>query len=150
VAGRSVARRRDGVVLRTTFFSGGWLVALLYSRNEYGNQGPTVAVLTLAALANAWGSGTIHGLRVLEKPDLSFKASLISLGITLVLAMLLIRPLGTLGGACAVIEDDTAAAVVRWLAFSRLSMLMLSRAEGEVEGQCHRIVADVPDTAMGQ
>jgi len=120
-----------GLFCGLLFFSGGWLVNLLYSGSEYENQGPTVAVLALAVLVNACETGVTHGLRVLERPDLSFKASLLSLGITLVVAMLLIRPLGTLGGACAVLAGDTAAAVVRWVAFSRLSMLMLSRAEGK-------------------
>ena len=113
-----------GIFCGLLFVFGGWLVAALYSGNQYENQGPTVAVLALAVLINAWETGAIHGLRVLERPDLSFRASLLSLCITLALASLLIRPFGTLGAALAVMSGDAAAATVRWIAFIRLSKAM--------------------------
>ncbi len=102
-------------------FAGGSIVAWLYQGSEYANQGPTVAVLALAALVNAWETGAVHGLRVLERPDLSFRGGFLSLGITLVVGILLVRPLGTLGAACAILAGDAAAATVRWIAYSRLS-----------------------------
>jgi len=117
-----------GLYCGLLFFCGGWLVALLYKGSQYDQQGPTVAILALAVLVNAWETGAVHGLRVLERPDLSFRASLLSLAITPTLAILLIQPFGTLGGACAVFAGDAAAATLRWVAFSRLSKAMLSNA----------------------
>jgi O-antigen/teichoic acid export membrane protein len=100
---------------------GGGLVSFMYAGPEFDHQGPTVAILALAALIHAWETGPIHGLRVLERPDLSFRASLLSLSVTLTLALLLVPTFGTFGGACAVLAGDTAAATVRWVAYSRLS-----------------------------
>lgn len=117
-----------GLYCGVLFLCGGWLVAVLYSGDQYEHQGPTVAVLALAILVNAWETGAIHGLRVLERPDLSFRASLLSLTITLTLAILLIRPFGTFGGALAVLAGDAAAATVRWIAFTRLSKAALGNA----------------------
>lgn len=106
-------------------FFGGWLVSLLYTGSQFENQGPTVAILALAALVNAWETGATYGLRVLERPDLSFRASLLSLCITLTLAIFLVQPYGTVGGASAVLAGDSAAAALRWFAFSRLSKARL-------------------------
>jgi O-antigen/teichoic acid export membrane protein len=104
---------------------GGPIVAWIYQGSEYAHQGATVAVLAVASLVNAWETGAVHGLRVLERPDLSFRAGLLSLGLTIVVGALLIRPLGTLGGACAMLAGDAVAAAVRWTYFSRLSNSML-------------------------
>jgi O-antigen/teichoic acid export membrane protein len=99
---------------------GGPVVALLYKGNEYAHQGATVAVLALASLVNAWEMGAIHGLRVLERPDLSFRAGIFSFSVTILIGVLLIRPMGTLGGACAILVGDSVGAAARWFYFSRL------------------------------
>jgi O-antigen/teichoic acid export membrane protein len=114
-----------GLYCVLVIISGGSIVAWLYKGSEYANQGPTVAVLALAALVSAWETGAVHGLRILERPDLSFRAGFLSLGITLVLGFLLIRPLGTLGAACSILAGDTAAAIIRWVAYTRLSKRLM-------------------------
>jgi O-antigen/teichoic acid export membrane protein len=57
---------------------------------------------------------------VIERPDVSFKGSLLALVVTLVMALLLVRPWGVLGGACALIAGNAAAAILRCTAFCRL------------------------------
>jgi O-antigen/teichoic acid export membrane protein len=115
-----------GVYCSLLVFTGGWLVSLLYVGKEYDHQGPTVAMLALAALVSAWETGAVYGLRVLERPDLSFRASLLSLGVTLALAFLLVPFWGIFGGAFSVLVGDAAAAAVRWIMYSRLSKLRAS------------------------
>jgi O-antigen/teichoic acid export membrane protein len=102
-------------------FFGGWIVPLLFKGQQYENQGATVAVLALATLTNVWATGATHGLRILERPDLSFRASLFSLLITLLLSFILVPAFGLLGGACAVLAGDTAATIMRWIVFWQLS-----------------------------
>jgi O-antigen/teichoic acid export membrane protein len=109
-----------GVYCGIVLIAGGWIVSFLYDGNEYAHQGPTVAILALVALVGAWETGAVYGLRVLERPDLSFRVGLLSLVVTFTLAILLVPSWGTLGGACAVLVGDGLAAIVRWITYSRL------------------------------
>lgn len=105
----------------TIMVVGGPLVAWLYDGPQYEGQAATVAVLALSALVGSLDLGAAHGLRVLERADLSFRASVLSLLVTLIGGATLIGSMGTLGGALAVCAGNIAGAVARCGTFAWLS-----------------------------
>jgi O-antigen/teichoic acid export membrane protein len=101
-------------------FAGEIVIAWLYHGPQYGDQGAAIAALALGVFVGCFDIAACHGLRVIERPDVSFKGSLLALVVTLVMALLLVRPWGVLGGACALIAGNAAAAILRCTAFCRL------------------------------
>jgi O-antigen/teichoic acid export membrane protein len=99
---------------------GGMIVETTFQGIEYAHQGTTVTVLAIAAMINAWETGAIFGLRILERPDLSFRASILSLCSTVAIGFALIPCLGTVGGALAILTGDSAAASMRWYCYTTL------------------------------
>ncbi|MEQ1904386.1 MAG: lipopolysaccharide biosynthesis protein [Pirellulaceae bacterium] len=110
-----------GLYCGALVFFGGWIVPLLFKGQQFENQGAVIAILALGTLTHVWATGSTHGLRILERPDLSFRASILSLVITLTLSVILVPLFGLLGGAWAVFAGDIAATTMRWIVFLQVS-----------------------------
>lgn len=86
-------------------------------RFVYGDDtadfGSTVAVLAFALVASVVGMGAESGLRAIERPQVSFAASLAGLTVTATLTVLLAPTLEALGGAIGVFAGAAVAAGVR-------------------------------------
>jgi O-antigen/teichoic acid export membrane protein len=100
--------------------AGGPLVAWLYGP-DYEGHGTTVALLGLLVPLVATGTMADHGLRALERPQVNFKASLLSLAVTVAVASGLLGPYGLAGAALGLVAGEVAGSVIRWSAFWRLT-----------------------------
>ena len=109
---------------------GGQVVTLVYG-SLYAGLGPTIAVLAVSVLVRALGMSAFIGLVAVERPDVNFKANLLGLGITVVLASCLMHAWGVVGGACGLLAGDIVAAAVRWCVFLRTPGCVPCRRERE-------------------
>lgn len=90
---------------------GGRAVVWLFGR-DYAGNGPTVALLAIAALVYAVGLGPANGLLVIEKAHVNFLATLLGLAMSLTAATILIPLAGVRGAAgCYLIGASVSAAV---------------------------------------
>lgn len=101
------------------FLFGGEMMRLLYGR-EYAGYEHTISVLAIAMLVSALLIAVDHGLKVMERPNMNFKASLMGLGVTLMAAPYLVVQWNVLGAACGFLVGALVALAVRWMAFLRL------------------------------
>ena len=98
---------------------GDGILWLLYGSRYAGHQ-QTITLLAAAALLHAVSIAADHGLCVMERPDVTFRAGLLGLAVTLVIAVALVTPYGIPGAAWGTLAGGVAAAVVRWTTFLRL------------------------------
>jgi O-antigen/teichoic acid export membrane protein len=98
---------------------GGWALTVLYG-SEFAGYGHIAATLALAQGVWAAGLAATHGLRTLERPDIPFQASTVSLGMTFVVAMALIAPLGLAAVAAALLMGRIAELTIRGVLFRRI------------------------------
>jgi len=95
------------------------VLCLLYG-SRYAGHHETLAVLAVAVLIHALCIAVDHGLCVMERPDVNFKAGLLGLTVTLVLAVALVGPYGILGAAWGMLAGGIAVAAVQSTVFIRL------------------------------
>ncbi|MCH8153387.1 MAG: oligosaccharide flippase family protein [Planctomycetes bacterium] len=99
---------------------GGQVVSSLFG-SEYTGHETTLVVLAIAKLAVALGMGANAGVRALERPDVGFKANLLGLCLTLVIAVSLATSLGILGAAIGLLAGNVVASAVRCAVFFRMA-----------------------------
>jgi O-antigen/teichoic acid export membrane protein len=93
------------------------LMRLLYDGKEYGGHGLTISLLALGVLANSVSIPADYGLRTLERPALSFRASLAGLLVTLVASTLLALWWGMLGAALGALAGSIIGTLIRLISF---------------------------------
>lgn len=103
------------------FFAGGWLVSTIFAGTEFVGRGHLVAVLALSMLGSAVGIPISHGLRAMDRPDLSFRGAAVSLLVTLLAGLVLVPRYGMLFGAYALLLGVVTGTVVRIVLFVQLS-----------------------------
>jgi O-antigen/teichoic acid export membrane protein len=105
------------VAVLGTFCLAAWfagdLLLVLFGRGYVGN-GAVVAVLALAALADALGMTAGGGLWAMHRPKANFAADVVQTVVTFAVAGGLVVPLGALGIAIAMVAGRSAGAAVRW------------------------------------
>ena len=95
-------------------------LCVLYGSQYAGHQ-QTLAVLALSTLITALCIAVDHGLCVMERPDVNFKAGLLGLGVTLLIALALVGPCGILGAAWGMLAGGIAVSAARSMVFFRLA-----------------------------
>lgn len=119
---------RDALVLgvvtslfcAAALFAGEDLLRLLYHGKDYGGQGATLSVLSLALLAAAVGMPATNALASMERPRAIVWAGSIGAVVTTVLVWGLMLVWGLPGAACGVLAGNTAGSVARWAALLAL------------------------------
>jgi O-antigen/teichoic acid export membrane protein len=104
---------------------GGRLVGGIYGEAFAGN-GDVVAVIALATWVASLDLAPIVGLRVLERPDLSFGISLVGVVVMLGVATAVVYQGGLLGVSFGLLAGNLVVTVIAWTAFCRV----LSRYSG--------------------
>ncbi len=99
------------------FIFGDGLIQLLYG-SEFGGHEHTINILAITMLASALLITSDQGLKVLEKPNINFKASMLGIFATLAVAPFLVFNWSLLGASYSFLIGCIIALVVRWLAFS--------------------------------
>ena len=101
------------------------MIAWMYGP-DYSGLGVTAALVGLLVPLVATSTLAEHGLRAVERPQVNFTASLISLLVTAAVSWTLIGPYQVAGAAAGLVAGEVAGSVIRWSAFWRLT-----RAEPE-------------------
>ena len=95
---------------------GGWLVALVYSK-EYAGNGLLVAVLALGQLPVALTLPTNSALSALERSDKHFRSLMVSLAVTAAIGIWLVKAYGPLGVAWGLVATHLASALYKYVAY---------------------------------
>ena len=103
-----------GTFCVATWFAGDLLLSL-FGRG-YSGSGMVIAVLALATLTDAVGITAGSGLWALRRPAANFVADAVQTVVMVATAVCLMKPLGALGVAMALVAGRTAGAALRWLA----------------------------------
>jgi O-antigen/teichoic acid export membrane protein len=112
---------------------GGELVSFLYAGDFTSHRG-TIAILGLLVPLVATGTMADHGLRAIEQPRVNFKASLVSLGVTVAITWFLLAPYGLTGAALGLLAGEVAGSFIRWSTFWRLTQRdCICQSERDVE-----------------
>lgn len=97
---------------------GGKALVLLYGE-QYAGHEHTVIILGFAMLLGAVSIAIDHGLKVIEMPNINFRASVLGLLLTLLIVPFAVPGLSILGAAYADAIGTALALGARWIAFSR-------------------------------
>jgi O-antigen/teichoic acid export membrane protein len=115
------------------------IMALLYHGQQYEGYGNTVTVLALAMLAAALGMPASNGLAAAERPDLSFKAGLLAISLSVILVPCLVIWWGVGGAAFGFLVGHVAGSMGRWVGFSAV---LRQRGKNEGEWENERVEAN--------
>jgi O-antigen/teichoic acid export membrane protein len=99
--------------------SGDLAVVLVFGQ-PYAGAGVVLLLLALSTLANSIGITVGNGLWALHRPRASFVADAFTLGVTVVVMLGLVYPLGVTGAAVAILAGALTGMVVRCMRFFRL------------------------------
>jgi O-antigen/teichoic acid export membrane protein len=99
---------------------GGTAASWLF-HGDYSRHGPTITVLAVVALVNALSMAANTGLSALERPRVSFIASVAGLGVTVLAAACLVAPLQGLGAAFGLLAGNLTGAAIRYVVLLRLT-----------------------------
>jgi len=94
----------------------------LFYGSQYDGNRYTITVLSLSILASALSMPAASSLLALERPDVSLRASVAGLLLTVTVASTLVFPLGVLGVACGLLSGQIGASAVRLIVFSRMAV----------------------------
>jgi O-antigen/teichoic acid export membrane protein len=94
----------------------------IFYGSQYDGNSHTITVLSVSILASALSMPAASSLLVLERPDVSLKASATGLLITMTVASALVFPLGVLGVAWGLLCGQIGASAVRWIVFRRMAV----------------------------
>ena len=97
---------------------GGWGLQVLYGE-EYEAHASTVTIMALTILAGTFGLGADAGLRAVEQASAAFRATTVSMVITLASAVVLIPMLGVSGAAYALLFGAMVGSTIRLVALNR-------------------------------
>ena len=97
---------------------GGWGLQVLYGE-EYEAHASTVTIMALTILAGTFGLGADAGLRAVEQASAAFRATTVSMVITLASAVVLIPMLGVSGAAYALLFGSMVGSTIRLVALNR-------------------------------
>ncbi|MFO7905594.1 MAG: lipopolysaccharide biosynthesis protein [Planctomycetota bacterium] len=100
---------------------GDTLVELLYNQSEYNGHTHLITVLAFVVSIGALDGGINHGLRAMDRPDFSFRASVLALIVTLVSGLFLVPHYGIVGGAYAMLAAEICGVGTRIGAFFYLT-----------------------------
>jgi O-antigen/teichoic acid export membrane protein len=89
----------------------------LYLGDQYQGHGHVIVILALALLTYALGIPATQALASIERPEVVFKATCISLGISVVLIPVLILAFGLTGAAYGNLVANLISTVGRWVGF---------------------------------
>jgi O-antigen/teichoic acid export membrane protein len=98
---------------------GDQVIAFLYRGNEYLGHGHLLTVFALTVFVAAFDLPIDAGLSAMNRPDIGFRASVVSTLVVVVGSCLLIPKYGMLGGAYAGLLGQSCGVVLRVLAFYR-------------------------------
>jgi O-antigen/teichoic acid export membrane protein len=93
----------------------------LFYGSQYDGNRYTITVLSLSILVSALSMPVASSLLALERPDVSLKASVTGLLLTVTVASTLVFPLGVLGVAWGLLSGQIGTSAVRWVVFKRLA-----------------------------
>lgn len=94
-------------------------LSLLYGP-AYAVYAPALTLMALTVLAGTWGLAADAGLRAVERADVGFRISVLSLVVTLGLAAALIPGSGVTGAAGGMLAGAVAGSAARWAALAQL------------------------------
>ena len=95
---------------------GGWLVALVYSR-EYAGNGMVVALLTLGQLPVALTMPLNSALNAFERSDQHFRSLVVALAVTATVGIWLVKAYGTIGVAWGLLAACSASALYKYVVY---------------------------------
>lgn len=107
-----------GIFAITMIFMGDWVLVLIFD-DKYAGHGDLVAVLAFATLAWALTVPANYGLNAMERPDVSFKALLLSLVVTSTLGIWLVMNYGPIGVACGLLVGNLVALIYTRFVYHR-------------------------------
>jgi O-antigen/teichoic acid export membrane protein len=102
--------------------TGDWIVIAVFG-SMYRGSGPVLATMAMAILMTALSMCAGSGLWAIDRPRANFVADVCCMIVTLISALLLIRPFGALGAAMTVLAGTTTACAVRATVLARLLQL---------------------------
>ena len=111
-----------GLFSLVAIFSGDWLVVAVFG-SMYRGSGLVLITMALAILMTALNMCAGSGLWAIDQPRANFIADVCCLIVTLIAALLFIRPFGALGAAMTVLAGATAACAARATVLARLLQL---------------------------
>jgi O-antigen/teichoic acid export membrane protein len=120
-----------GIYAAMVCLFGDRVIAFLYASSEYYGQGHLLTVFALTIFSVALDLPVDSGLRAMNRPDIGFRASLISTLLVVIASSLLIPKYGMLGGAYAGLIGQSLGVVVRILAFTQLCRSELLKCQTE-------------------
>jgi O-antigen/teichoic acid export membrane protein/Ser/Thr protein kinase RdoA (MazF antagonist) len=98
-------------------FAGADIMGLLYRGGQYEGHGHTITLLALAMLAAALGIPASNGLTAAQRPDLTFRAGLLAVALSVVLVPWLVVKWGVEGAAYGFLAGNIAGSLGRWVGF---------------------------------
>ncbi len=96
------------------------LIHLLYRGPQYQGHYGTIVLLALGWFASAMATPPQAGLAAVERPDVTFKASLLGAVVALLATPFLVAAWGLSGAACGLLISNAAGTLARWFGFSHL------------------------------
>ncbi len=128
---RREVRNSSGVLLMSMglfvcviFLFGRFLMQFVYG-TDFADDQAILGLLALAIFAGGPGMAADHGLRALEKPVYAFVGSLSGLIVTTTLGVIFAHSWGIAGAALGYLLGTVTSTSIRWIAFMRLSLLLL-------------------------
>lgn len=106
-----------GSFLVASVLGGDWILTNLVYNERFLGQGPTLAWLVAGVLGLAISVVFGNGLWAIQRPKLNLFADSATLAVTLVAALLLVRPMGALGAAMSICIGNLVGAVVRAIVY---------------------------------
>ncbi|MCO6455851.1 MAG: hypothetical protein J5I93_11190, partial [Pirellulaceae bacterium] len=94
-------------------------LSLLYGP-AYAAYAPALNLMGLTVLAGTWGLAADAGLRAVERADVGFRISVLSLMVTLGLAAAAIPFSGVTGAACGMLAGAVAGSAARWAGLAQV------------------------------
>jgi O-antigen/teichoic acid export membrane protein len=101
------------------FLAGDWVAVLVYGE-AYSGAGIIIGTFAVALWAGSIGMTAGNGLWAMDKPSANFKADLISLGVTILTAVILTPLYGVLGAAISTLCGTVTDAAIRWWTLQNL------------------------------
>jgi len=89
------------IIFLVAVFFGEWAIVTVYGK-DFAGAGSVFSVCTLTVIITAEGGIINAGLNALRRPDIAFRARLVTLAITITLGLFLVYKLGPLGAASGV------------------------------------------------
>lgn len=106
-----------GSFFLATVLAGDWILSELVYNDRFVGQGPTLAWLVASVLGLSVSVVYGNGLWAIQRPKLNLYADSVTLIVTLIAAILLVRQSGALGAAISICIGNLAGAVVRAAVF---------------------------------